>query len=158
MCAGRGEIDLPWILSRMGNDDVTIDGDQRDGEQRDGQQTVAQQWKEPAEQITVRPGTLLERRCSQWQIEAAEEKIRAREIYDEYGRRVASLFAPRQGNYGQQVAGHADNDEHNASDPGEGEQLIRVTLEQLILLVRVHGELLQTYAPIGASLSGQCHR
>lgn len=79
-------VDLPWILSRMGNDDVTIDGDQRHGEQRDGQQTVAQQWKEPAEQITVRPGTLLERRCGQWQIEAAKEEIRAREIYDEYGR------------------------------------------------------------------------
>lgn len=137
----------------MGNDDVTIDGDQRDREQRDGQQTIAQQRKQSTEQITVCPGTLLERRRGQWQIEAAEEEIRAREIYDEYGRRVASLFAPRQGHDGQQVAGHADNDEHNARDPGKGEQLIRVALEQLILLVRAH-----TYAPIGASPSGQCHR
>lgn len=146
----------------MSNDDVTIDGDQRDGEQGYGQQTIPQQREESTEQITVCPGTLLERRRGQWQIEATEEQIGAREIYNEYGRGVAGLFTPRQGHNGQQIAGHAHNDEHNASDPGKGEQLIRVALEQAILLIRQHCAkmlkmLLHTYAPIGASPLGQSH-
>jgi len=116
----------------MGDDDVPVDGDQRHGEQGYRQQAISQHREEPAQQITVGPGPLHEGGGGQRKIEAAEEQVRAGQIDDEYGRGVACLAAPREGHDGQQVAGNADDDENDAGHPGNGQQLVRVALEELL--------------------------
>ena len=63
---------LLGVNSGMSNHNIAVQSDGQNGENRDGEESVAHQREEGAESVTVDPAPVVEKRCCQWKIEAAE--------------------------------------------------------------------------------------
>ena len=85
--------DLLWIEPWMAYHDVTIERDGQHSEHWDGQKSVAHQREERTQRLPMDPGSVVEERRGQRQVEAAEHQIRHAQVNDEHRCSIADLYS-----------------------------------------------------------------